>query len=124
MAKSVTDQITALVNDIKKEIDGDVEKAVTAGAEVLVKALEDGSPESEEFGDHLKNGWTYKDKYKSVRYVGNIKTVKGKTSDQIPLTSILEYAERSKHKGFIRSIFVANEAAIRQAIINSLKGGN
>lgn len=55
--------------------------------------------------------------YKNVQYVGNTKTVKGKSNDEIPLSNILESDEKTQH---IRKIFEQTQDELADIITNEL----
>ena len=60
-------------------------------------------------------------KYKLKRYVGNTKTVKGKSSDTIPLSNILEYASKSPHQGLIKRTYDASIGEMAAAVVAKIK---
>ena len=108
------------------------QKAIQAGADVLKAALEADSPIGET-GDYAKS-WDMK-VYPDHRYVGNTKTAKGvvhrktkgggkgQAREGVPLSNVLEYAENSPHKGFIRRCFDSTEPQIFAAIKSKLNNG-
>lgn len=112
------------------------QEALQAGAEVFKNAVTAETPK--DTGEMAKS-WVIKDKYKDRRYVGNTKVAKGivhrKATDakgnkvkgdarkDVPLSNVLEYAEKSPHKGFIRRCFDSTEPQIYAAIKNKLNNG-
>ena len=111
-------QFDKIVEGYGKELRESIEKGLTLGATELQRALEDASPEDTK---EFKTSWSTKMQYKGVRYIGNTKAVKGKTSNNIPLANILEYSEASKHKGFISRAFNASENRIYKIMTDVLK---
>lgn len=108
------------------------QRAVQAGAEVLVKELESATPRDT---GEMAQSWQIKDKYPDHRYVGNTRTAHGtvkrkrggKTDVQsnVPLSNVLEYAQNSKHQLFIKQTFDSTEPQIYAAIKNTIiNGGN
>ena len=108
------------------------QKAIQAGAEVLVKALEQATPRDT---GEMAQSWKIKKEYPNHRYVGNTKTAKGavhrkkkvcvnvEARADVPLSQVLEYCENTKHYGFIRKCFDATEPQIFAAIKNTLNNG-
>ena len=124
MTKSVEEQFNEIVQEYAKEIIGDIEEGLTLASIELRTALEQHSPVSEfdkEGQKHFKESWVIKDQYKGVRYIGNTKTVKGKSSKEMPLSNILEYAESSPHKGFIQRTFNSMSDRLHQKMISKIK---
>lgn len=109
------------------------QKAVQAGAEVFKDAVEQATPRDT---GAMAQSWQIKTKYKDRRYVGNSRVAsgdvrrktkgggKGEARSGVPLSNVLEYAENSPHKGFIRACFDSTEAKIFEAIKNTINGGN
>ncbi|MCM1218001.1 MAG: HK97 gp10 family phage protein [Lachnospiraceae bacterium] len=109
------------------------QKAVQAGAEVLVTALESATPRDT---GEMAQSWQIKSKYPDHRYVGNSRTAHGtvkrkrggKTDAQsnVPLSNVLEYAQNSKHQLFVKQTFDQTEPQIYAAIKNTINnsGGN
>lgn len=122
-----SDNLEDALSDILEEYGDEVfkatEKGMTKSQKVLIKELKANSPtgESKEFAKSWKGKGT---KYKLKRYVGNTKTVKGAKSNTIPLSNILEYSEKSKHKGFVKRTFEKSVDKMAQAIIDEIKGVN
>ena len=98
--------------------------ALQAGAEVLVKRLEAASPKSSSNNSDSYSGcWKISSKYKNMRVVGNTKIAKPSKAyagKRIPLSNILEYGERSPHRGLIRRTFEESKEEIFQAIKRTL----
>ena len=108
------------------------QKAVQAGAEVLVNALEGATPRDT---GEMAQSWQIKEKYPDHRYVGNSRTAhgtvkrkrsKGGAQSNVPLSNVLEYAQNSKHQLFIKQTFDQTEPQIYAAIKNTINnnGGN
>ena len=108
------------------------QEALQAGAEVFRDAVASVTPiDTGEMAD----SWVIKKKYKDRRYVGNTRVAKGvvhrKTKDGskgearegVPLSNVLEYSNKSPHKGFIRRCFDGTEPQIFAAIKFKLNGG-
>ena len=110
--------------------------ALQAGAEVFKKAVEEVTPTDTH---EMEKSWAIKTKYKDRRYVGSTRVakgvvhrkdtdtdgnkIKGEAREGVPLSNVLEYAENSKHKGFIRRCFDSTEPQIYAAIKNKLNNG-
>ena len=120
--KSWEKDIKEIMKEFYDELKDDIEGVLNEAATVFKNQLEAASPQSGEMGDTLKNSWKFKDNYPMVRYVGNSKVVSGKDSNTIPLSNLLEYAERSTHKGF-RNTFEKSKSLIRNVFVNRLKKG-
>ncbi len=95
------------------------EEGLAAAQNVLIKELKSASPKGET-GKFAKS-WKGKKKYKLKRYVGNTKVVKGKKSDTIPLSNILEYSTKSPHRGFIKRTFENNINKMAAAVVAKIK---
>ena len=106
--------------------------ALQAGAEVFKKAVEAVTP----IDTHkMAESWAIKKNYKDRRYVGSTRVAKGvvhrktkgggkgEAREGVPLSNVLEYAENSPHKGFIRRCFDSTEPQIFAAIKNKLNNG-
>ena len=108
------------------------QEALQAGAEVFRDAVASVTPKDT---GEMADSWAIKKKYKDRRYVGNTRVSKGvvhrKTKDGsqgearegVPLSNVLEYADKSPHKGFIRRCFEGTEPQIFAAIKHKLNGG-
>ena len=111
------------ITDILREY-GDVvyqatEEGLTAAEKVLIKNLKAASPEGP--SKKYKKAWKGKGKkYKLRRYVGNTKMVPGK-SGEIPLSNILEYAEKSPHQGLIKRIYESSIDQMAAAVVAEIK---
>ncbi len=115
-------QLQAAIEDALREY-GDVvyqatEEGLTAAQNVLIKNLKNNSPKGKT-GEYAKS-WKAKKKYKLKRYVGNVKTVKGKEGD-IPLSNILEYSAKSKHQGEIKKTFENSVNEMAAAAVAEMK---
>lgn len=119
------------VNDLQKAISdilteyGDyvyklTEEGLAEAEKVLIQAEKDASPVGT--GEYKKSWKGSGKKYKLSRYVGNVKTVKGKSGD-IPLANILEYSAKSKHQGKIKRTYNAAVPEMAKAIVNKIKEG-
>lgn len=111
------------IADILKEY-GDIvyqatEEGLTAAEKVLIKNLKASSPK---LSKEYSKSWKSKGKkYKLKRYVGNTKSVKGKSGD-IPLSNILEYSSKSPHQGLIKRTYESSIDEMAQAVVNTIKG--
>lgn len=111
------------IADILREY-GDVvyqatEEGLTAAEKVLIKNLKAASPEGP--SKKYKKSWKSKGKkYKLKRYVGNTKTVQGK-SGEIPLSNILEYASKSPHQGKIKRTYEESINEMAAAVVAEIK---
>lgn len=108
------------------------QEALQAGAEVFRDAVAAVTPTDT---GEMAASWQIKKKYKDRRYVGNTRISKGvvhrKTKDGskgearegVPLSNVLEYSDKSPHKGFIRRCFDGTEPQIFAAIKFKLNNG-
>jgi len=118
----VSDLQDAIVDMLREY--GDVvyeatEEGLNAAEKVLIKNLKAASPEGPT--KKFKKSWKSKGrKYKTVRYVGNTKTVPGK-SGEIPLSNILEYSPNSPHQGFIKRTYNASINEMAAAVVAEIK---
>lgn len=106
--------------------------ALQAGAEVFRDAVASVTPKDT---GEMADSWQIKTKYKDRRYVGNTRVARGvvhrKTKDGsngearegVPLSNVLEYSDKSPHKGFIRRCFDGTEPQIFAAIKYKLSNG-
>jgi len=95
------------------------EKGLEVAEKGLIKELKSESPKDS--GEFAKN-WKGKGRrYNLRRYVGNTTTVKGKKSDTIPLSNILEYSTDSKHQGFIKRTVNNSADKIAAAVVAEIK---
>ena len=105
------------------------QEAVQAGAETFLHAVEAVTPRDT---GEMARAWRIKTRYTDRRYVGNTKVARGKVyrkrkdrsrakaREGVPLSNVLEYAENSPHRGFIRRCFDNNEQSIYEAIRQKL----
>lgn len=124
MSKIDIDNLEVSIGAILKEY-GDViykatEEGLTKAEKILINNLKKSSPKG--ITKVYWKSWKGKGKkYKLKRYVGNTKTVKGK-SGEIPLSNILEYSSKSKHQGLIKRTYEASVDEMANAIVNDIKG--
>lgn len=105
------------------------QEAVQAGAETFLHAVEAVTPRDT---GEMARSWRIKTRYTDRRYVGNTRVAHGKVyrrrkdgsraaaRKDVPLSNVLEYAENSPHRGFIRRCFDDNEQSIYEAIRQKL----
>lgn len=122
MAKIDIDNLQVAVEDILREY-GDViyqatEEGLNAAEKVLIKNLKADSPKGP--GGYARSWKSKGRKYKLKRYVGNTKKVKGK-SGEIPLSNILEYSSKSKHKGKIKRTYENSINEMAAAVVAEIK---
>ena len=123
MAKKVdVNNLEVAIADILREY-GDVvyqatEEGLTAAEKVLINNLKAGSPKDK--GEYAKSWKGKGKKYKLHRYVGNTKTVPGK-SGEIPLSNILEYATKSPHQGLIKRTYESSINQMAAAVVAEIK---
>lgn len=108
------------------------QEAVQKGAEIFKSAIECSTPIDT---GKMAKSWVIQDKYKDRRYVGNTRTAnsvvhrktktvkKGEARENVPLSNVLEYAENSPHKGFIRQTFDEVEPRIYATIKKTIENG-
>lgn len=95
------------------------EEGLTAAEKVLIKNLKASSPVGTT--KQYSKGWKSKGKkFKLKRYVGNTKSVKGKSGD-IPLSNILEYSSKSKHQGLIKRTYESSIDEMARAVVDEIK---
>ena len=127
MAKKVdVNNLEVAIADILRDY-GDVvyqatEEGLTAAEKVLIKNLKADSPKSagKDGGEYAKSWKGKGKKYKLRRYVGNTKMVPGK-SGEIPLSNILEYAEKSPHQGLIKRTYESSINQMAAAVVAEIK---
>lgn len=123
MAKKVdVNNLEVAIADILREY-GDVvyqatEEGLTAAEKVLINNLKASSPKDK--GEYAKSWKGKGKKYKLRRYVGNTKTVPGK-SGEIPLSNILEYSSKSPHQGKIKQTYEESINEMAAAVVAEIK---
>lgn len=123
MAGISIDSLQGAIEDALREY-GDVvyqatEEGLNVAEKVLINNLKSASPEGET--KDFKKSWKSKGKkYKLQRYVGNTKTVQGK-SGEIPLSNILEYSSKSKYQGFIKRTYESSINEMAAAVVAKIK---
>lgn len=123
MAKKVdVNNLEVAIADILREY-GDVvyqatEEGLTAAEKVLINNLKANSPKDK--GEYAKSWKGKGKKYKLRRYVGNTKTVQGK-SGEIPLSNILEYSSKSPHQGKIKRTYEESINEMAAAMVAEIK---
>lgn len=131
------DELDNLLSDFLHSSFDARQEAVQAGAEVLRDALVAVTPRDT---GEMAESWAIKTKYKDRRYVGNTKAakgvvhrkkldsegkkVKGEAREGVPLLNVLEYAENSPHKGFVRRCYDSTKPQIFAAMKNKLENGD
>ncbi len=118
--EDMPDALSQILTDFQHSSFDVRQDAVQAGAEVFKSAVEQATPQDT---GGMANSWEIKTKYKDHRYVGNTKTVNGGGKQNIPLSNVLEYAEKSPHAGFIRKCFDSTEPQIFDAIKKTIQNG-
>lgn len=114
------DALTEILTDFQRSSFDVRQKALQSGAEVFKGAIEQATPR--DTGD-MAQSWDIKTKYKDRRYVGNTKAVSGGGKNNIPLSNVLEYGEKSPHAGFIRKCFDTTEPQVFDAIKKTIQNG-
>ncbi len=107
------------------------QEAVQAGAEFFRDKVSSATPKDT---GKTAQSWAIKDKYPDHRYIGNTRVAsnavrrktkgdnKGAARNGVPLVNILEFADNSPHKDFVRRCFDGNESQIYNIIKNKLGG--
>lgn len=119
------DKLESAIADILQDY-GDVvykatEDGLTKAEKTLINNLKASSPKG--VTKAYWKAWKGKGKkFKLKRYVGNTKTVKGK-SGEIPLSNILEYSAKSPHRGLIKRTFESSVNELANVIIDEIKKG-
>ena len=111
------DAVADILRDYGDLVYQATEEGLTAAEKTLIKNLKASSPR--DTPDYYKK-WKGKKKYKLKRYVGNTKTVQGK-SGEIPLSNILEYSTKSPHQGLIKKTYENSIEEMAQAVVNEIK---
>ena len=108
------------------------QEALQAGAEVFKDAVAAATPKDT---GEMAESWAIKTKYKDRRYVGSTRVAKGvahrktkgggkgEAREGVPLSNVLEYSDKSPHRGFIRRCFDSTETRIFAAIKSKLNNG-
>ena len=119
-AEDLQAEIEKTLNEYKDLVYVVTEEGLSAAEKVLISNLKNDSPigETKEY----KKGWkgTGK-KYKLLRFVGNTKTIKAKKRGEIPLSNVLEYSPKSKHRGRIKRTYEASIDQMTAAVISTIK---
>ena len=119
-AEDLQAEIEKTLNEYKDLVYVVTEEGLSAAEKVLISNLKNDSPigETKEY----KKGWkgTGK-KYKLLRFVGNTKTIKAKKRGEIPLSNVLEYSPKSKHRGRIKQTYNASIDQMTAAAISTIK---
>ena len=113
--------IRKMLEDYSDVVFEATEKALTKGEQRLIKIMKSTSPNISSTREYRKS-WKGKKKYKTKRYVGNTKFVTG-AKDDIPLTNILEYSEKSPYQGLIQNTFNSSVDEIANAIFDEIRKG-
>lgn len=81
-------ELENMLNDYLKQNLEERQKALMEGAKFLKSELEKAAPVRT--GDY-RNSFVIEDKFSDHIYVGNIKHVKGRSGNSLPLSNILEF---------------------------------
>lgn len=117
------DKLESAIADILQDY-GDVvykatEEGLTKAEKTLINNLKASSPRG--VTKAYYKAWKGKGKkFKLKRYVGNTKTVEGR-SGEIPLSNILEYSAKSPHKGLIKRTFESSIDEMARAVVSEIK---
>lgn len=96
MAKSVQDQLAAILNEYKQEKEEQINKITKEVAEDVAKELKSTSPRSANRGKHYASGWRVKNQPGSVAHRTIISCVYNATKPQ--LTQLLTRAHDIKNQ--------------------------
>ena len=118
-------ELAVSIGDILRDFEDDVynatEEGLTRAEKILINNLKADSPEGP--SKKYRRAWKSKGKkYKMRRYVGNTKTVQGK-SGEIPLANILEYGSESPHKGRIKKTYEESLNQMVDAVKKEIEEG-
>jgi hypothetical protein len=116
MDLSLEKEFKEILEQYRKDLSGEVEKALTTASEYLKNELEIASPLGETV-PHFRDMWDIKTQYTGVRYVGNKKIVES----GIPLSNLLEYARTGNP--FIARTYDLKLEGIYDTFIKKIKGG-
>jgi hypothetical protein len=117
---SLETAIESILKDYSDVVFKATDESMSAGEKVLIKNLKSASPSAT--GEYKKSWRGTGKKYKLKRYVGNSKLVQT-DGGEMPLSNILEYAEKSKYKGLIKRTYESSANEIASAIVNEIKKG-
>lgn len=119
-AEDLQAEIDKVLNEYKDLVYVVTEEGLSAAEKVLVSNLKNDSPVGET--KEYKKSWkgTGK-KYKLLRFVGNTKTIKAKKRGEIPLSNVLEYSPKSKHRGRIKQTYNESIDQMTAAVISTIK---
>ena len=117
--------IAVTIEDILEEYADQIvlttDEALDAAQKVLIDNLKAQSPQDS--GDYAKSWKSKGKKYKLRRYIGNTKMVKGKGGNELPLSNVLEYADKSPHKGHVKRIYEASYNDMMRAAEKKIEEG-
>ncbi len=118
-------ELAVSIGDILRDFEDDVyeatEEGLTRAEKILIANLKADSPAGTT--KQYRKAWKSKGKkYKMRRYVGNTKTVQGK-SGEIPLSNILEYGSKSPHKGRIKKVYEESLNQMVDAVKKEIEEG-
>lgn len=120
--------IAKLLSDFGDLVYQATEDGLTVAEKILIDNLKAASPRSTKSGKkqkgfkHFADSWKSKGKkYKLRRYVGNTKIVTGGKRREMPLSNILEYGEKSPHKGFIKQTYYNSIDEMAAAVVAEIK---
>ena len=119
-AEDLQAEIEKTLNEYKDLVYVVTEEGLSAAEKVLISNLKNDSPAGET--KEYKKSWkgTGK-KYKLLRFVGNTKTIKAKKRGEIPLSNVLEYSPKSKHRSRIKQTYNESIDQMTAAAISTIK---
>ncbi len=109
-------ELDGIFADFVKASDEKRQRALSAGADIMVDKLKAASPRSK---NNFPNGWTKKE-YRDLHAVHNTTMVAGSKDSgkkDIPLVNILEYKQGNRHYGFVRR----TQQSAENEVINTIK---
>lgn len=115
--QAISDAIGEMLEEYADLTFNVTDKALDAGAKVLIKNLKAESPNKT--GEFSKS-WKQVRKYKLKRYVANSKMVGEK---EIPLSNILEYSTKKNARPFIKRTYNNSVGEIANAVMEEVKKG-
>ena len=119
----LSNAIEDILSDYADEVYIATEKGLDKAEQVLIRNMKAASPKSSEgqTGKKFVDSWKGTGhKYKSVRFVGNTKSVVSKGRN-IPLINIFEHSTTNHAKPFVKQTFESSVDEMKNAIISEIK---
>ena len=114
--------IADMMNEYSDAVYLATEEGLDDAEKVLLNNLRQYSPKD---SGKYAAGWQGRGKkYKLRRYVGNVTEVPSKKGRKpIPLSNVLEYADRSPYRGHIKRIYAMSMKGMIEAAVDEIRKG-